>query len=78
MKWTYSDDRLWRWVAQQRDIFENALKYLKDEGKIVYATSSALDEENSQQVRYFCEKFGLYLSHQPLHSLPQSKGMDGF
>eukprot|EP00927_Polykrikos_kofoidii_P062230 TRINITY_DN57035_c0_g1_i1.p1 TRINITY_DN57035_c0_g1~~TRINITY_DN57035_c0_g1_i1.p1 ORF type:complete len:407 (+),score=52.08 TRINITY_DN57035_c0_g1_i1:71-1222(+) len=78
MKWTYSDDRLWRWVAQQREIFECAIKYLKDDGKIVYATCSALDEENAQQVRFFCEKFGLYLTRPALHSLPQSRGMDGF
>mmetsp|Transcript_31776 Transcript_31776/g.91352 ORF Transcript_31776/g.91352 Transcript_31776/m.91352 type:complete len:384 (+) Transcript_31776:66-1217(+) len=78
MKWTYSDDRLWLWVAQQREIFEMALKYLNDGGKIVYATCSTLEEENAQQVRFFCEKFGLYLSRPPLHALPQSKGMDGF
>lgn len=78
MKWTYTDDRLWQWVALQREIFEAALKYLKDGGKIVYATCSTLDEENAQQVRFFCERFGLYLSHPPLHALPQSRGMDGF
>lgn len=78
MKWTYTDDRLWQWVAQQREIFECALKYMKDSGKIVYATCSTLDEENSQQVRFFCEKFGLYLSYPPYHALPQSRSMDGF
>lgn len=78
MKWAYSDERLWRWVAQQREIFEAALKYVKDGGKIVYATCSTLDEENAQQVRFFCERFGLYLAHPPLHALPQSRGMDGF
>lgn len=78
MKWTYSDDRLWRWVAQQREIFEIALKYMKDDGRIVFATCSILEEENAQQVRFFCEKFGLYLSHPPLHALPQTRGMDGF
>lgn len=78
MKWAYTDERLFRWVAQQREIFENALKYVKDGGKIVYATCSVLDEENAQQVRFFCEKFGLYLTHPPLHALPQSRGMDGF
>lgn len=78
MKWTYSDDRLWKWVANQREIFETSLKYLKDSGKIVYATCSTLEEENAHQVRFFCERFGLYLSQPPLHALPQSKGMDGF
>mmetsp|Transcript_40213 Transcript_40213/g.93095 ORF Transcript_40213/g.93095 Transcript_40213/m.93095 type:complete len:384 (+) Transcript_40213:65-1216(+) len=78
MKWTYSDDRLWKWVALQREIFEAALKYVKDSGKIVYATCSLLEEENAQQIRFFCDKFGLYLSHPPLHARPQSRGMDGF
>jgi len=78
MKWIYSDGRLSKWVALQREVFEAALKYMKDGGKIVYATCSVLDEENAQQVRFFCEKFGLYLSHPPLHARPQSKGMDGF
>mmetsp|Transcript_47592 Transcript_47592/g.134038 ORF Transcript_47592/g.134038 Transcript_47592/m.134038 type:complete len:384 (-) Transcript_47592:41-1192(-) len=78
MKWAYTDDRLWQWVALQREIFESSLKYLKDGGKIVYATCSTLDEENAQQVRFFCERFGLYLSQPPLHALPQSRGMDGF
>uniref|UniRef100_A0A7S2VFP2 SAM-dependent MTase RsmB/NOP-type domain-containing protein n=1 Tax=Zooxanthella nutricula TaxID=1333877 RepID=A0A7S2VFP2_9DINO len=78
MKWAYTDERLWQWVSLQREIFEAGLKYLKDGGKIVYATCSTLDEENSQQVRFFCEKFGLYLSRPPLHALPQSRGMDGF
>lgn len=78
MKWTFTEDRLWKWVAQQREIFETALKYVKDDGKIVYATCSTLDEENAQQVRFFCERFGLYLSRPPLHALPQSRGLDGF
>merc|ERR1712194_124424 len=78
MKWAYSDKRMWQWVGQQREIFETALKYVKDGGKIVYATCSVLEEENAHQVRYFCEKFGLYLTHPPLHALPQTRGCDGF
>lgn len=78
MKWTYSDEKLWQWVAKQREIFELALKYMKDDGKIVYATCSVLEDENAQQVRYFCERFGLYLTKPALHALPQSRGMDGF
>merc|ERR1712194_777113 len=30
MKWAYSDKRMWQWVGQQREIFETALKYVKD------------------------------------------------
>ena len=28
--------------------------------------------------RYFCQKYGLYLDTEPLHALPQTRGMDGF
>ena len=27
-----------------------------------------LSPDKAQQVRFFCEKFGLYLSHPPLHA----------
>ncbi|CAE8715482.1 unnamed protein product, partial [Polarella glacialis] len=54
MKWTYTDDRLWQWVAQQREIFEVALKYVKDDGKIVYATCSTLEEENAIHLCSLC------------------------
>mmetsp|Transcript_23303 Transcript_23303/g.59853 ORF Transcript_23303/g.59853 Transcript_23303/m.59853 type:complete len:381 (+) Transcript_23303:41-1183(+) len=78
MKWTFSDELLFKWIAQQRDIFEDALKFLKPKGKIVYSTCSILDEENVRQVKYLCHKHGLFLSEPPFHALPQSKGMDGF
>ena len=29
---TYSDSRLWKWVALQREVFEAALKYMKAMG----------------------------------------------
>uniref|UniRef100_A0A0G4GZC8 SAM-dependent MTase RsmB/NOP-type domain-containing protein n=1 Tax=Chromera velia CCMP2878 TaxID=1169474 RepID=A0A0G4GZC8_9ALVE len=77
-KWDFSDDKLFEYVHLQREIFEKALAYLKPGGKIVFSTASVLDEENVQQTKYFCEKHGLYLSEAPFHSLPQSRGMEGF
>eukprot|EP00397_Hematodinium_sp_SG-2012_P052830 GEMP01062703.1.p1 GENE.GEMP01062703.1~~GEMP01062703.1.p1 ORF type:complete len:384 (+),score=96.66 GEMP01062703.1:85-1236(+) len=78
MKWSFSEEKLWLWVAKQREIFEEALRYMGPKGKILYATSSIIEEENLSQVRFFCEKYGLVLTKEPYHALPQSKAMDGF
>eukprot|EP00922_Rhytidocystis_sp_ex-Travisia-forbesii_P009930 GHVS01014516.1.p1 GENE.GHVS01014516.1~~GHVS01014516.1.p1 ORF type:complete len:474 (+),score=55.01 GHVS01014516.1:194-1615(+) len=79
LKWNLTDQRLCDLVLLQREIFKKALEYVKPvSGRIVYSTSSILDEENVQQVKYFCEVHGLVLSSSPFHALPQSKAMDGF
>lgn len=78
MKWSFSEEKLWMWVATQREIVDAALKYMSPKGKLVYATSSILEEENLAQVRFFCQKYGLVLTKEPHHALPQSKGLDGF
>jgi 16S rRNA (cytosine967-C5)-methyltransferase len=77
-KWLYSDSLVEEKVQIQRQIFEEALKYLKKGGRIVYSTSSILPDENAEQVKYFCENMGLYLSMEPRYALPQSHGMDGY
>lgn len=78
-KWLYSAELLERTVSVQQEIFSAALKFLKPKtGKIVYATSSILPAENIEQVKFFCQTHKLYLSSEPVHSLPQSRGMDGF
>ncbi|KYN95413.1 sun-family protein, putative, partial [Plasmodium reichenowi] len=78
MKYKFTNNKLYDYVKTQREIFENALLYLKKNGKIVYITCSILDAENVHQAKYFCQKHNLYLSEAPFHSLPQSKAMDGF
>eukprot|EP00388_Colpodella_angusta_P023036 GDKJ01058881.1.p1 GENE.GDKJ01058881.1~~GDKJ01058881.1.p1 ORF type:complete len:458 (-),score=61.45 GDKJ01058881.1:85-1362(-) len=78
LKWNFTDQRLFEMVGLQREIFEDALKYVKPGGRIVYSTASILDEENVQQIKYFCFKHNLALVEPPTHSLPVSKGMDGF
>ena len=77
-KWSYSDELLWKYVAQQREIFADALRFVKPGGTIVYATCSILDEENIDQVKYFCAAHGIYLTTEPVHALPQSRSLDGF
>ncbi|KAF8822964.1 putative ribosomal Rna small subunit methyltransferase B [Cardiosporidium cionae] len=78
VKWSYSDEWLQEIVSRQRKIVQQAIPYMKPTAKLVYVTSSILNDENSCQIEYFCEKHNLCLSEAPFHALPQSKGMDGF
>ncbi len=78
MKWKFSKEILPRLCIEQRSIFQEALKFLKPTGKIVYATCSVLPQENEDQIDYFKKEHGLRLVGQPLHTFPQSGGMDGF
>ncbi|EER13975.1 RNA methyltransferase, putative [Perkinsus marinus ATCC 50983] len=78
-KWMYSDEKLFHFVALQREIVRNSLRYLKPKGgKLVYCTNSILDEENILQIQHLCRFHELVLSEEPMHAMPQSKGMDGF
>lgn len=61
------------------DIFKQALKYVKPDGKILYSTCSLLAEENEKQVEYFVKSHGLTLhNNKYFQSVPQVGGMDGF
>lgn len=78
MKWKFSGELVDRLLLQQREIFSEALSYLKKGGAIVYATCSLLKEENEEQVEFFLKTHGLKLKSAPFKSLPQEGGMDGF
>ncbi len=78
MKWKFDDQMVERLVQQQRQIFEEALAYLKPGGHIVYTTCSVLPQENQRQAEYFIDKFCLEQSGEPFTSFPQSGEMDGF
>ena len=77
-KWLFSDEFLSESLARQRHIFKQALAFLKRDGKIIYSVSSILSSETWEQMQYFCETHKLFLSYEPVHSLPVSHGMDGF
>ncbi len=78
MKWKFELEMIPRLASEQREIFKKALEFLKDDGKIVYATCSVFPEENQDQIRYFQETFNLSLAGDLFFTFPQSKGMDGF
>ncbi|MBS0624814.1 MAG: RsmB/NOP family class I SAM-dependent RNA methyltransferase [Verrucomicrobia bacterium] len=74
MKWKIDQAMIDRLVLEQRQIFEEALSYVRPGGRIVYATCSILPEENQEQVAHF----GLTLEREPLSILPAEGKMDGF
>lgn len=79
-KWSFSRSSLDELVAKQREIFTQAIRFLrkKNSSKIIYSVSSILAEETKHQIEYFCEEHKLYLSKPPRIILPKSHGMDGY
>lgn len=43
----------------QRKIFDNNIKYLKDDGIIIYSTCTITYEENTKNIEYFMKKYNL-------------------
>ncbi len=78
MKWKYTEEMLQALCIEQRQIFAEALKYLKKGGTIVYATCSLLKEENEDQSRFFEDTYPNLQRGQVFSSIPKQKGMDGF
>ncbi len=78
MKWKFDELMVERLVQEQRNIFAEALAFVKPGGHIVYATCSILPQENSQQATYFLEHFPLEQIGDPFSSFPIEGEMDGF
>ena len=78
MKWNFNLLSFKELLCIQRSIFENALSFMKPQGKIVYATCSILEEENQQQIDHFVSKYNLKIVSKPFQSIPTLNGMDGF
>lgn len=76
-KWKIDEAMLERLQEEQREIVREAFRYVKPEGRLVYATCSILPEENGDQTAYFLKNFSLVLEKE-LSLLPQEGGMDGF
>lgn len=77
MKWRFNFENFPHLIREQREIFTEALEYVKPGGKIVYATCSIFPQENQEQAVYFQERFQLKALDQ-FQSLPEAGGMDGF
>jgi len=78
MKWKIDAPLLKRLTDEQRQIFAQALPYVRPGGRIVYATCSIFPEENEDQAEFFRFHYGLVPEGKPLSILPSEGGMDGF
>lgn len=78
MKWKFDLATLERLVKEQREIFAEALSYVKPGGHIAFATCSVLPQENEMQVNYFLSHFPLEKIGEEFSSFPSRGGMDGF
>jgi 16S rRNA C967 or C1407 C5-methylase (RsmB/RsmF family) len=78
MKWRFNKEEFEKLLDLQKEIFKQALAYLKPGGQIVYGTCSILSCENDEQILHFLREFPLQLVGEPFRSLPTEGGMDGF
>jgi len=79
IKWKFDKDYLEFNVDRQKQIFSEAIRYLKKDGKIVYMTCSILDAENIDQVKYFINEHKLkLLDGKHFECMPTENGHDGF
>lgn len=79
MKWRFTSKTLQKVQQDQRTIFEQALKFVKPGGHIVYTTCSVLQSENEEQTHYFTKNFSLKTTSGAFSSLPlHTTDADGF
>lgn len=78
MKWKFDLNRFSDLLLEQRNIFAEALVFVKPKKFIVYSTCSILPQENEEQVEYFIKQHNLKLIGSPFKSMPKRGGMDGF
>lgn len=78
LKWRFNFSTLEALLEKQREIFKEALVFVKGGKKIVYSTCSLFKEENQDQVEFFLKNFPVKLYEKEHFWLPQSQGRDGF
>lgn len=78
MKWRFDISAFQSMILDQRQIFKEALQFVKPGGKIIYSTCSILKQENENQVDFFLKNLPVKLLGNPLNIFPVMRGMDGF
>lgn len=78
MKWKFDPQMVSRLAQEQKQIVQDALRFLKSGGYLVYATCSILPQENEQQLASFLADFPLEQVGTPFASAPMKGEMDGF
>lgn len=77
MKWRFNTDTLNELIEKQRNIFDEAITFLKPKGSIVYSTCSIFSAENEAQIEYFLKRYPLELKKR-ISWLPKKGEKDGF
>ena len=77
LKWKFETLDFPSLIEEQRQIFDEAIKYMNSHGTIVYMTCSILPDENEKQIDYFQKKYSLQIVEK-FQTLPLLQGMDGF
>lgn len=78
-KWRLNEEKLEKYIGQQKEILERAKNFVKPGGRLVYITCSLLPSENEEQVKWFLSEnpqfknSGNYLQLSPLKT-----NTDGF
>ncbi|PWE17382.1 MFS transporter [Marinicauda salina] len=54
-KWRLKSDALYKRIKEQQEVLENASKYVKAGGRLVYVTCSVLPEENEDRITDFLQ-----------------------
>jgi len=78
MKWRFEKEDVEKVAVKQREIFKEAIAFVKPKGHIVYATCSVLPIENDKQVEFLLKNFPIKLIAPPFRSFPKKGEMDGF
>lgn len=78
IKWRLTNEEIDLYIATGKTLFQEALKYLKPGGKIVYTTCSVLAEENQELIDFFEKTYPVKRCIPDFISTPFSGGMDGF
>ncbi|NGX28040.1 MAG: Ribosomal RNA small subunit methyltransferase B [Candidatus Anoxychlamydiales bacterium] len=76
-KWKFKLNDLESLKNTQRKIFDDAIPFLKEDGKIVYITCSILPEENEDQINFFTKKYNLK-TLKTFFTFPEKNLHDGF
>lgn len=78
IKWTKSQIGNNELVKIQRDIVKNAVKYVKQGGRLMYSTCTINKSENEDNARWILESFPEFSLIEQRQLMPHTDGTDGF
>lgn len=78
IKWTKTQPDTEELVKIQRNILENAAKYVKHGGKLMYSTCTINKSENEDNTKWFLDNFPDFVLSGQKQLMPHTDGTDGF